>query len=85
MTSRSQDPSSTTASATKSKTRKTSTKSAESANAPAFSAQDDMRVKWIAEAAYFIAERRGFSGGSPSDDWLEAEAEIDRMLAATRH
>ncbi|MBK9084571.1 MAG: DUF2934 domain-containing protein [Sterolibacteriaceae bacterium] len=46
---------------------------------------DDMRAQWIAEAAYFIAERRGFTPGSPDDDWKEAEALIERMLAATRH
>ena len=46
---------------------------------------EDLRAQWIAQAAYFIAERRGFSGGSADDDWREAEMEIDRMLAATRH
>jgi hypothetical protein len=35
----------------------------------------------IAEAAYFRAERRGFQRGDPLDDWLQAEAEIDRMAA----
>jgi hypothetical protein len=34
----------------------------------------------IAEAAYFVAERRGFAGGGELDDWLLAEAEIDRLL-----
>ena len=32
----------------------------------------------IAEAAYFRAERRGFRGGCPVQDWLEAEREIIR-------
>ena len=31
---------------------------------------------WIAEAAYFRAERRGFAPGSETEDWLAAEAEI---------
>jgi uncharacterized protein YfcZ (UPF0381/DUF406 family) len=35
----------------------------------------------IAEAAYFRAERRGFQGGDPLDDWLQAEAEVDRTAA----
>lgn len=36
--------------------------------------------------AYLRAERRGFVGGTAEEDWLEAEAEIDRMLArSTRH
>ncbi len=38
------------------------------------------RQRLIAQAAYFRAERRGFTGGSPDRDWLEAEAEIDAML-----
>lgn len=36
------------------------------------------RHRMISEAAYFIAECRGFSGGCPADDWLQAEAEINR-------
>jgi len=38
----------------------------------------------IAEAAYLKAERRGFRGGSPQQDWLEAEAEIDARLMRTQ-
>jgi hypothetical protein len=34
----------------------------------------------IAEAAYFRAERRGFSGGDAVRDWCEAEAEVDARL-----
>jgi hypothetical protein len=40
----------------------------------------DERTRLIAIAAYYRAERRGFSGGSPEQDWLEAEAEIDGAL-----
>ncbi len=40
------------------------------------------REEMIAVAAYFRAERRGFSGGDPAADWLAAEAEIDAMLSA---
>jgi hypothetical protein len=36
------------------------------------------REQMIAEAAYFIAEARGFSGDHALDDWLQAEAEIKR-------
>jgi hypothetical protein len=39
----------------------------------------DQRQRMIAEAAYFRAEHRGFQGGDPLKDWLQAEAEIDRM------
>lgn len=40
------------------------------------------RETMIREAAYFRAERRGFVQGAELDDWLTAEAEIDRVLAA---
>jgi hypothetical protein len=44
------------------------------------------RQRYVAEAAYFIAERRGFAEGCDVEDWLRAEAEIDQMLAGTtRH
>jgi hypothetical protein len=32
----------------------------------------------IAEAAYWIAERRGFAPGHELSDWLAAEREVDR-------
>jgi len=38
------------------------------------------RQRMIEEAAYFRAEKRGFAGQQAMDDWLNAEAEIDRML-----
>ena len=31
---------------------------------------------WIAEAAYYRAERRGFAAGQEVEDWLAAEAEV---------
>lgn len=34
----------------------------------------------IAEAAYLRAEKRGFAGGDPVEDWLTAEREIDKVL-----
>ena len=40
----------------------------------------EQRYKMIAEAAYFRAEKRGFVGGNVATDWLDAEAEIDRIL-----
>jgi len=46
---------------------------------------EELRHSWVAEAAYYIAERRGFNGGSPEDDWCQAEAEIAQLLAGTRH
>ena len=37
--------------------------------------EDEIRT-WIAEAAYYRAERRGFSPGMEIDDWMAAEAEV---------
>jgi hypothetical protein len=34
----------------------------------------------IAEAAYFLAEKRGFSPGEDVADWLQAEIDVERML-----
>lgn len=42
---------------------------------------DDEWYDMVATAAYFRAESRGFQGGSPEDDWYEAEAELREQLA----
>jgi energy-coupling factor transporter ATP-binding protein EcfA2 len=44
----------------------------------------DERRKMIQEAAYLRAERRGFKGGDPRQDWLEAEVEVDARIASWR-
>lgn len=41
---------------------------------------DDERYAMIAEAAYLLAEQRGFGGDAALDDWLRAEAEISARL-----
>ena len=41
----------------------------------------DRRQAWIAEAAYYLAERRGFRGGCPVEDWLWAERVYGRHEA----
>lgn len=41
---------------------------------------DDARNAFIAEAAYFIAEHRGFTGGDPAMDWILAEKQVEQML-----
>lgn len=38
----------------------------------------DDRHRQIAEAAYYRALARGFTPGHEQEDWLRAEAEIDR-------
>ena len=40
----------------------------------------EQRQQMIAEAAYFIAEHRGFSSGNIETDWYHAENQIDEML-----
>ncbi len=51
---------------------------------PAEAVTTEERRRIIAEAAYFRAERRGFRGGDPLEDWLAAEAEVERMLDTGR-
>jgi len=40
------------------------------------------RWRMVAEAAYYIAQRRGFVGGDATADWLAAEAEVEAKLRA---
>lgn len=40
------------------------------------------RHRMIAETAYFMAQERGFHGGDPVSDWIEAECRVDRQLRA---
>jgi hypothetical protein len=40
----------------------------------------EQRRYYVEVAAYYIAERRGFQGGSAMEDWAQAEREIDRLL-----
>lgn len=50
---------------------------------PAFgavAAPADERSRMVAEAAYYRAQRRGFAPGSQLEDWLSAEAEVDKVL-----
>ena len=41
---------------------------------------DEQRESMIAEAAYYIAEHRGFQGGDPIQDWLQAEEEVEHQM-----
>jgi hypothetical protein len=51
------------------------------ASATATAPTPQQRWQMIAEIAYLRAERRGFAGGSPLDDWLAAEAEVDHRFS----
>lgn len=48
------------------------------------SISDQDRRNHIEVAAYYIAQRRGFQGGSELEDWAQAELEVDRMLRKGR-
>lgn len=39
------------------------------------------RNHYISVAAFYIAERRGFTPGNPAEDWVAAETEVDRLMA----
>lgn len=41
---------------------------------------DDERKKMIADNAYYRAQRRNFSPEGIEEDWLEAEAEVNKNL-----
>ena len=40
----------------------------------------EQRRCYVEVAAYFIAERHGFTPGRDAEDWAAAEAEIERMI-----
>ena len=42
---------------------------------------DEQKARYVEVAAFYIAEQRGFTAGNPTDDWLTAEAEVDRLIA----
>jgi hypothetical protein len=44
---------------------------------------EESRCRMIAEAAYYLAEARGFACGSELEDWLAAEAQVSHTLGAT--
>jgi hypothetical protein len=45
---------------------------------PVLSAQERQRL--VEQAAYFRAEKRGFAPGCELQDWVEAEAEVLRLI-----
>lgn len=44
------------------------------------SPHDSKRMALIQQTAYYIAEKRGFAGGDPEQDWLLAEKQVEEML-----
>ncbi len=41
------------------------------------------RQEMIAEAAYFLAEKRGFAPGDEHRDWIEAERMVRKLFPGT--
>jgi hypothetical protein len=66
----------TTAISTPQKKTKTATKKTTHSESKGASAKKDDLNDYIAAAAYFKAESRGFEPGHELDDWLEAEIEL---------
>lgn len=65
--------------------RKTPGKAAANTARPAANpalAPEELR-KLIAEAAYFRAKNRGFAPGYEVEDWIQAEAEVKRLIGRT--
>ncbi len=62
--------------AVKKKSAKKKDAAAKSIKKPVITMQQ--RYEYIAEAAYYRAEARGFQGDS-TQDWLDAEAEVDAL------
>lgn len=66
--------------------RKTSknaaTRGAKARVLPTVRVTPEERRQMIAEEAYLRAEKRGFEPGAEVQDWLEAEAEVERQLMA---
>ncbi|MGQ0546536.1 MAG: DUF2934 domain-containing protein [Betaproteobacteria bacterium] len=52
------------------------------AAAPGVQPSDEEARARIAEAAYYLAERRGFAPGGEVEDWLAAEAQITTGLGS---
>lgn len=44
----------------------------------------ELRHRMISEAAYQLYAERGYVDGLELDDWLQAEAEVDRQLGGQR-
>jgi len=62
-----------------SSTQASETRSNHSAGLPS-GIDAEHRLRLIEEEAYLMAERRGFQGGDPAQDWAEAERTVDYRL-----
>ena len=67
--------------ADKAKTKKAATKKQSTTVKSIKKVIPEQRQRMINEAAYYLAESRGFLGADSMDDWLAAEAEVDKQLS----
>lgn len=51
---------------------------------PDYKLTDEQRRHYVEVAAYYIAEKEKFKCGCELENWLAAEAEIDRLLVEGR-
>jgi len=65
---------------TKAKSRTARNAKAKTVTKESLPVTSEERHRMIAEAAYFRAEKRGFVGGDMAEDWLQAEADTERLL-----
>lgn len=49
---------------------------------PATAPDEHPRKPMVAEAAYYLAEKRGFAPGRELEDWLQAEDAIEALTRA---
>lgn len=59
-------------------TKRTRSKSAAKDVKPVITSEE--RHRMISEAAYYLAEKRGFVPGHEESDWLQASKEVDSMI-----
>ena len=46
---------------------------------------DAQRHDAVSQAAYYLAEQRGFEAGHEIEDWCKAEAQVDDAIAAANN
>ena len=69
-----------TATATTAKKKTTSPENTKGSSGSAFTISAEERWRMIANSAYLKAEARGFAPGHETEDWLQAEKEVDALI-----
>jgi hypothetical protein len=69
-----------TTSATTAKKKTARTSKVKKSSAAKFEINAEERWRMIANTAYLKAEARGFAPGHETEDWLQAEKEVDALI-----